>query len=289
MSKLVFQQAQDYLLQVSVCSLNSFLTLNPFAVTVTPENRQKIESILNSSVGSKFIVFPEYTYHDSLAELYQNYSNDNECIIIGGSGLEQSGVDYFAYSPIFFPNQEPSKVYKKHITNIETVYSEGRIKGYPNEVQREFSINVDDETSYTFSVFVCYDFLLDPKSRTNIVFVPQYEPSPQQFINEGDRISKGHQCFVLGSNNSGENLRSLGFAILNSNLIHALAGRNWRRPEYTDAQGEHLDFHHTTIYDVQGERLLRFQINIGRPYSLPITFNFDDHLPVLVPLPDIAI
>lgn len=289
MSKLVLEQTQDYLVQVSVCSLNSFLTLNPFSINITPENRQKIENVLNNSIGSKFILFPEYTYDGVLQNLYQDYANANSCVIIGGSGLEQVGANYYAYSPIFLPNEEPVRVYKKHITNTETVLSEGRIIGYPDAVQREISISVTEDTSYTFSVFVCLDFLIEPKNRTNIVFVPQYEPSPQRFINEGDTFSKGHQSFVLGSNNSNNNQRSLGFAILNNNLIEALAQRNWRQATYLDGGGNLQEFHHTTFYDTQGERLLKFRINIGRPYSLPFTFNLADHQPVLIPLPEIAI
>ena len=289
MRKLVLGQTQDYLVQVSVCSLNSFFTLNPFSINITAAHRQKVESVLNNSNGSEFILFPEYTYNEALQNLYQDYSNANNCIIIGGSGLEEVGANYYAYSPIFFPNREPINVYKKNITTTETVLSGGRIIGYPNEVQREFSISVNEDTSYTFSVFVCYDFLIDPKSRTNIIFVPQNEPSPQQFINEADRISKGHESFVLGSNNSNDNHRSLGFAILNSQLITALAERGWRQLTYNDGNGNLREFHHTTFYDIQGERLLKFRINIGRPYSLPFTFNFGDHQPVLIPLSDIAI
>ena len=290
MSKLVFQQTQDYLVEVSVCSLNSFLNLNPFEVVVLPQNRHKIQTILNNSQNSKFIVFPEYTYHESLQELYQNFSNEHSCLIIGGSGLEPIGGNFYAFSPLFLPDQpEPIKVYKRHITNTETIYSEGRIIGYPNDVQREFSIRVNEETSYTFSVFVCYDFLIDPKNRTNIVFVPQYEPSPQRFINEADTFSKGHHSFVLGANNSNNNQRSLGFAILNSNLIEALAHREWRQANYTDGDGTLLEFHHTIFYDIQGERLIRFRVNIGRPYSLPFNFTLADNQPVLIPLPDINI
>lgn len=289
MSKLVYQEPQDYFVQVSVCSLNSFLVLNPFAVNISATNRLKIDAVLNNSIGSKFILFPEYTYSDELQEIYQNYCNENGCIIIGGSGLEAIGNNFYAYSPVFLPNQETIKVYKKHITNDETVYSEGRIIAYPNDVQREISISVDEDTSFTVSVYVCYDFLIENKKRTDVIFVPQYEQSPQQFINEGDRISKGMKNFVLGANNSNNNQRSLGFAILNSQLITALTARHWRPENYLDGQGNQMDFHHTTFYDTQGEKLLKFRINIGRPYSLPYTYNLADNQPILIPLPDIAI
>lgn len=289
MSKLVYQEPEDFFVQVSVCSLNSFLNLNPFSIELNDANRGKIETVLNNSVGSKFILFPEYTYSNELQEVFQNYCNQNECIIIGGSGLEEVGENFYAYSPVFLPNQDPLKVYKKHITNDETVYSEGRIINYPDEVQREISISVDDDTSYKVAVYVCYDFLIENKTRSDVIFVPQYEQSPQQFINEGDRISKGLRNFVLGANNSNNGQRSLGFAILNSQLTTALSVRGWRQENYLDGEGNQMDFHHTTIYDTQGERLLKFRINIGRPYSLPYTYNLADNQPILVPLPDIAI
>ncbi len=45
-------------------------------------------------------------------------------------GLEEVGVNYYAYSPIFLPNREPINFYKKNITNSETVLSGGRIIDY---------------------------------------------------------------------------------------------------------------------------------------------------------------
>ncbi len=93
--------------------------------------------------------------------------------------------------------------------------------------------------------------MIDRKNSTNIIFVPQFEPSPQQFINEAYRISEGYESFVLGSNNSNDNHRSLGFAILNSQLITALTGRGWRQLSYNDGNGNLQEFHHTTFYDIK--------------------------------------
>ena len=45
-------------------------------------NRKKIDSALRETIGSNFIIFPEYTYTDELEESYKDYSNQNNCIII---------------------------------------------------------------------------------------------------------------------------------------------------------------------------------------------------------------
>lgn len=289
MGKLVYQEPQDFFVQISVCSLNSFIVRNPFSVLINQVNRGKINSVLENSIGSNFILFPEYTYNTELQEIYQNYCNQNDCIIIGGSGLEPIGHSFYAYSPIFIPNQEVSKVYKKHITYDETVYSGGRIIGYPNEVQRQIRINGADN-DIKFSVYICYDFLIENKlERDDIIFVPQYEHSPLQFMNEGDRISKGFKNFVIGANNANNNQRNLGFAILNSQLITALTAMGWRLGNYLDAEANRLDFHHTIFYDTKGELVLKFRINIGRPYSLPYTYNLGDNQPILIPLSNTAI
>ncbi|AOZ99519.1 hypothetical protein [Flavobacterium commune] len=233
-------------------------------------------------------MFPEYTYSHDLEPIYRNYSNENSTVIIGGSGLETIGNEFYAYCPIFLPNQEIIKVYKKHITNDERILSQGQIIAFPNEVPREIRLIVG-ENEILFSVYVCYDFIIEAKNdRADIVFVPQYESSPQQFINEGDKVSKGMKNFVIGANNSNNNQRSLGFAILNSTMINGLSMQSYRNQNYENA-GQKLDQHHTTIYDVLGERIMVFRLNIGRPYSLPFTFSLDDSEPVLIPIKNITI
>lgn len=287
MGKLIFQPPQDFFVQVSVCSVNTFLNLNPFSVNLTEANRQKITTALQHSIGSNFILFPEYTYTDELQVQYQNYCNDNNCIIIGGSGLESVGANFYAYAPVFIPNKELMKVYKRHITNDETIYSGGRIIPYPDEVQRQIRLE-GEENDILFSVFVCYDFLIENKTeREDIVFVPQYEQSPQQFITEGDRISKGMRNFVLGANNSNDDQQSLGFAILNGTLITALANGHWRNAEYNDGQGEPMNYHNTIIYDTTGEKLLTFRLNLAKPFSLAFNYSLVGGGPILIPVSNI--
>jgi hypothetical protein len=289
MSKLVYQEPQDHYVQVSVCSLNSFLLFNPLRVEVTDEKRQKIGTILENSKDSDFILMPEYTYTPDLEELYQQFCNDYKSIIIAGSGLEQSGGDFYAYAPVFIPDTTPMKVYKKFVTDMEKVSGEGRIVNYPGEVQRRIAVQRGD-SEMVFSVYVCNDFLMENKSeRSDVVFVPQYEPSPQQFMNEADRIAKGMRCFVLGANNANNNQRSIGCAILNSSLISGISGRNWRLPHYNDDGGQPLGLHHTIVYDIQGERIIKLKLNIGCPYSLPYSFNLVGQGPVIVPRGDVAI
>lgn len=285
MGKLPYQPQEDCLVQVSICSVNTFINPHPFSINLTEANRQKINSALQNSIGSNFILFPEYTYTDELQIQYQNFSNQNNCIIIGGSGLEAVNANFYAFAPVFLPNQELIKVYKRRITPIETVISGGKLIDYPDKVPRQIRVAVNDDTDVIVSVYVCYDFLVENKSdRDDIIFVPQYEPSPQQFISEGDKISKGWENFVFGANNSNNNQRSLGFASLNSQIINGLASRNWRAHAYSDEHGNQMNYHNTISYDIQGEKLLTFRINVGKPFSKASTFSFEGNQPILVPI-----
>jgi hypothetical protein len=283
MSKLVYQQPQDYLVEVSVCSLNSFLNLNSFSIEISEERRSKIDTILSNSIGCQFLMFPEYTFSEELNILYQTFSNTNNCIIIGGSGLEQIGNNFYAYCPVFLPNQEVIKVYKKRITDDEKLYSSGRIIDFPNDVQREIRVEIE-EYSILFSVYVCYDFIIENKNtRTDLIFVPQYERSPERFINESDKISRGYNNFVLGANNSNENQRSIGFATINNTIISALSLRHWRQNHYYDVEARPLNHHFSIFYDIEGERQIKFRLNVGKPYSFPITFSLEGGEPLIIP------
>src|SRR4051812_22503309 len=119
MGKLVYQPPQDYFVQVSICSVNSFLSLHPFQISINEANLLKVQSVVQHSLESNFILFPEYTYTEVLQPIYQEHCDQNNCIIIGGSGLEAVDNNHFwAYCPVFLPNTpEPIKVYKKHITD----------------------------------------------------------------------------------------------------------------------------------------------------------------------------
>ncbi len=284
MSKLVYQAPQDYLIEVSICSLTSFLNLNNFSIEISTERMLKIESILNNSIGCRFLMFPEYTFSEELITPFQNFANANNCIIIGGSGLEPIENNFYAYCPIFLPNQEIIKVYKKRITDDEKLYSSGRIIDFPNEVQRQTRVEIEGY-SISFSVYVCYDFIIENKNeRTDLVFVPQYESSPERFINESDKISRGYNNFVLGANNSDENQRSLGFATINNTIIAALNQRNWRQAVYNDGEGKPLNHHHSIFYDIQGEKQIKFRLNVGKPFSFPITFSLEGGEPLIIPI-----
>lgn len=284
MGKLLNQQQPDHYVQISVCSVDTFLNLHPFSIDLNAVNHEKINSALENAIGSNFILFPEYTYTDILQEQYQNYCNQHNCIIIGGSGLESIGANYYAYAPVFLPHKELIKVYKKNITADERLYSGGRIIPYPNAVQRQIRLE-GNEVDIEFSVYVCYDFIVENKTeRQDLVFVPQFEQSPQQFISEGDRISKGMRNFVLGANNSNNNQKSYGFAILNNAIITALNVGGWREANYLNAEGEKLNHHHTIIYDSLGEKLFTFQLNLATPYSLAFNYNLLGGGPVLIPI-----
>lgn len=292
MSKFPYQQNPDVFVQVSVCSVNSFIDIAPFRVNLNPANRQKIDTVLQNSVGSNFILFPEYTYTEELREVYQAYSNQNNCIIIGGSGLESIGANFYAYAPVFIPNQELIKVYKKRITPVETGLSGGRIIDYPEKVQRRMEVEINPDLKLYVSVYVCYDFLVENKNefRDDIIFVPQYEPSPQMYITEGDRVSNGWENFVLGANNSNNNQRSIGFTpTLSGQIINALVLRQWRATRYPLGRAKLLSHHHTVAYDTTEEKLLTFSLNVGNPRSKASTFSFVPMQPNFIPLKELAL
>jgi len=288
MSKFPYQPHKDILVQVAVCSVNSFLKINPFSVDLNEVNLAKINTVLENSIDSKFILFPEYTYSSELQELYRDYSNQNNCIIIGGSGLESFGTKYYAYAPVFIPNQDLIKVYKRRITPIETVLSGGKIIDYPDKVQRHIEVSISDETDVRISVYVCYDFFVENKTeqRSDIIFVPQYEPSPQSFISEAEKTSKGWDNFVLGANNSNDNQRSVGFVPnLNDQIINGLALREWRDERYPSDGRKNLDREHYRIsFDITGEKLITFNLNVGNPVADISTFSYVSNQPNFIPL-----
>nr|WP_321486884.1 hypothetical protein [uncultured Draconibacterium sp.] len=281
MAKIVYQEPEDYFVRATICSMRSFLNPHPFQIEV---DLDKVRSVLENSTESNFVIFPEFTYSLELQDMYQTFSNENNCVIIGGSGLEPIGTKFYAYCPVFIPHQPIVKVYKKHITHPETILSSGKLIGYNDDVQREIVLNIGD-MDVSISVYVCYDFLVENKNnRTDIIFIPQYEGSPEQFINEGDRLSKGFRNFVLGSNNCNNNQRSLGFAILNNTIIELLHLQGYRDSEYSDMNQKKLNHHHTVFYDINDDRIATFDLNIGRPYSLPFNYNLANLQPVLIPI-----
>lgn len=292
MSKFPYQQNPDVFVQVSVCSLNSFLEIVPFRVNLNAANRHKIDTVLQNSVGSNFLLFPEYTYTEELREVYQEYSNQNSCIIIGGSGLESIGQNFYAFAPVFIPNQEPIKVYKKRITQVETGLSGGHIIDYPDKVQRRMEIEINADLKLYVSVYVCYDFLVENKNefRDDIIFVPQYEPSPQIYITEADKVSNGWENFVLGANNANNNQRSIGFTpTLNGQIINALTLRQWRTSRYPSGRAKLQSHHHTIAYDISNERLLTFSLNVGNPRSKTSTFSFIPQQPNFIPITELVL
>ena len=282
MSKLVYQPRTDFFVEVSIINLNSLLNDETFEVEISQNTIVKIESFLNNSLESNIICFPEYTYSESLNELYRNFSNQNNIIIIGGSGIEINGNNSFAYCPIFIPNKDLIKVYKKFITVDERALSGGRLIPYPNETERNFLIQYNDY-EYVFSVFICYDFLQESyNNRSDIVFVPQFEKSPRHFINCATDIVQGFDNFVLGINNSNDSMRSVGFGNLNSTLIHAFTKLKKRKKEYKDTDGNHLNEHFNLIYDLTEEQLLKIRINLANPVPKPYNFSYSQYEPTVL-------
>lgn len=286
MSKLPEIFPTDLMFPISVCSLNSSLELNPLRVTSTQEKINKITRVLENSRDSKIILFPEYTYSENLNELFQNYSNAHNIIIIGGSGLEPTeDGKFYAFSPVFIPNENIFKVYKKNIIQVERGLSAGALIPYPHEIKRTMNFLEDENgRKYSFSVFICSDFLIENRDqRADIFFVPQYENSPGQFLTQGHTYSSGHKNFIIGANNADHEQRSLGFAILNNSTIDVLAQRNFRRGAYNDENGSPQTYNPSLAYDMTGEKLLKIDLNIGRPYSLSYDFHFTPINPVLIP------
>ena len=279
MRKLIAPSQSNFYRQVAVCSVKTSLTDNPISVS---SDVVKITAALSHAIGSHFILFPEYTYSNNLQQLYQDYCNQHKCVIIGGSGLESVGTDYYAYAPVFMPNQEIIKVYKKNTTPREQMYG---VIDYPHDVIRGITI---EETlgDFSFSVFVCNDFLVAPSAEhrdISIVFVPQYEGSPQQFMYEGAKISKGMRNFVLGANTSNDNQKSFGFGVLNSTVIKVLTDRGWRRDKYITSEHEELFYHPSIFYDSSGEKLFVFKVNINKP-SMQFDFTLRRDGPAIIPI-----
>lgn len=280
MSKLIYQPQNDFFIFVNLINFENSINLDTFKVEINDEKRNRIENYLNDSKNANIVCFPEFTYCDSLYDLYTNFSIENEVIIIGGSGLEEYQTDkYFAYCPIFFPNGEIAKVYKQFITVEEKTYSKGKLVGYPNPTQRDYKI-ITEELEYVISIFICYDFLqCEYKLRTDVVFIPQLEKSPQHFINRGNNIVQGFDNFVFGVNNFTGSSRSIGFTNLNSSLISAFSSMKFRKQKYVDSEGEKLNEHHTIIYDVKEEKIIKLRLNLAKPVPKPYNFSYQNHEP----------
>jgi len=232
MSKLVYQPRTDFFIEVGLINLQSVLNEATFEVEVNAQTIKKIQEHLKNSLDTNIICFPEYTYSDELYDLFRNFSNQNKIIIIGGSGIENNGNISYAYCPIFIPNKDLIKVYKKYPTVEEKAFSKGRLIAFPDATERHFLIEFNNY-EFVFSVYICYDFLQEKYSkRSDIVIIQQYEKSPRHFINSSTSIIQGFDNFVLGVNNSdGQTLRSLGFGNLNSTLINAFSKLKKRKKD----------------------------------------------------------
>jgi hypothetical protein len=275
MSKLIYQPRQDFFVDVSLFNLNCMLNEEDFEVQISPEHIAKIEAFLQTSKNSNILCFPEYCYSQDLHDIYRQFSDENGVIIIGGSGIEESGADYHAFCPVFIPGKETIKVYKKVLTVPEIAFSKGRLKKYPNETERHFNIEFND-AEFVFTVYICYDFLQENyDTRTDIVFIPQYESSPNHFIHRGNTIVQGHDNFVLGINNSNDTFRSFGFANLNKTLIDAFSKQKIRKKEYKDGDGLMMNEHHSIIYDLKDEQKISIRLNLANP--VPKQYNFSFH------------
>lgn len=282
MSKLVYQPRKDSFVEVSIINLNVMLNVDNFEVIVNADSRNKIDVFLEESLNSNIICFPEYSYNAELFNVYKEFSDNNNVIIIGGSGIEQVENGFYAFCPVFIPNKDSIKVYKRYVTIEERTNSRGRLLPYPNPTERHFSIEHYDR-EYVFSIFICYDFLQDRyDSRSDIVFIPQYESSPRHFINEANRIVQGFDNFVIGVNNSDNSLRSVGFANLNKSMIAAFTGMKKRKKEYKDQDNDLLNEHHTIFYDIKEEQRLSFKLNLANPVPKPYNFSYSNYEPTVL-------
>ena len=280
MSKLVYQPVDDFFIEVSLINLNTLFNEQLFLVEIEEKEQNKIREFLENVKNSDIICFPEYSYNENLYDIYKSFSDENNVIIIGGSGLEPIDDKFYAYTPVFIPTKDILKVYKKHITIDERTLSKGKLIPYPNPTERDFRI-VKNDFDFIFSIFICYDFLQENyNERTDIVFIPQYETSPKHFINTANSIVQGRDNFVFGVNNSDNtSLRSLGFANLNKSIMDSFIKFKIRKKEYKDNVGEHLLEHFTLIYDVTEERVLTFRLNLAKPVPKPYNFSRQNYEP----------
>jgi predicted amidohydrolase len=281
-SKLVYQPRKDFLIEVSLFNLDVLLNEETFEVIISEIVHSKINKLLDSALNSNILCFPEYSYNQDLFELYRNFCDDHNIIIIGGSGIEKHNDGSFAYCPVFIPNKEMIKVYKKFLTIEERTYSKGRLIPYPNPTERHFNIELND-IEFVFTVSICYDFLQENyENRTDIIFVPQYEQSPGHFINQANNIVQGFDNFVIGVNNSGNNMRSIGFSNLNKSLIEAFGKMRIRKKEYKDADNHIMNEHHTIIYDITHEQKLTVKLNLAHPVPKPYNFSYSNYEPSVI-------
>ena len=283
MSKLVYQPADDFFIGVSLINLNTLFNELTFRVEVNEEVLNKIRGFLDRIKNSDIVCFPEYSYSEDLYDIYKHFSDENNVIIIGGSGLEPISDEFYAYSPVFIPNKDVFKVYKKHITVDEKLLSKGKLIDYPNPTERDFRI-VSNDSEFVFSVFICYDFLQENyNKRTDVVFIPQFESSPRHFINEANKIIQLRDNFVFGVNNSDNtSLRSLGFANLNKSIMNSFIKFKIRKKEYKCNAEEFLLEHYSLVYDVVEERVLTFRINLAKPIPKPYNHSAHNRAPSIM-------
>ncbi|GGC85755.1 hypothetical protein GCM10011508_11280 [Flavobacterium lutivivi] len=285
MSKLVYQPESDFFVNVNLINFEKCIDEETFTINIGAEKLARIKQYLTNSLDCNIICFPEFSYNDSLFQMYKEYSDLNGVIVIAGSGIETVGNNqFYAYCPVFLPNEETVKVYKKFITVDEKAYSKGRLIEYPNSTQRNFKI-ITEDLEYVFSIYICYDFLqCDYKVRTDMVFIPQLEGSPRHFINKGNEVVQGYDNFVFGVNNCCDNFRSLGFANLNSSIIKAFSKFKIRANSYSDANEDKLNEHHTIIYDISTEQALKFRLNLAKPVAKPYNFSYQNYEPNIIML-----
>jgi hypothetical protein len=283
MSKLVYQPRTDFFIEVGIINLESVLNEATFEVELNDQTINKIQKLLSNSLDTNIICLPEYTYSEELFDLYRNFSDTNKIIIIGGSGIENVGNNAYAYCPIFIPNKDLIKVYKKYLTVEERTFSRGKLIAFPDATERNFLIEFNNY-EFVFSVYICYDFLQeDYRQRSDIVFIPQFETSPRHFINLSTSIIQGFDNFVLGVNNSdGQTLRSLGFGNLNSTLINAFSKLKKRKKDYNDADGTKLNEHYSLIYDLKDEQLLKLRLNLANPVPKQYNFSYTQYEPTIL-------
>ncbi len=269
----VYIEPKDLYVTVGIVSIEIPLDAKNFEFNDVEKYVNKISGCLSHLKGVNFILFPEFSYSEKLEDIFRTFSDENNAIIIGGSGVDKSGEDWYCYSPVFIPGEKQfKKVYKKMITATETSLSADRIHDYPGEVTRDFTLIVD-ERQISFAVYVCNDFLLDlnRKDYASIYFVPQYERNAGIFRGDAYRVSTKDPSFVLGCNIVSSGFRTIGTGSCNSTVINGLATHGFRDKEYQDA-GQVAYYNKAILYDVNNQCVLKFQLNLGDPRSTAHTF-----------------
>ena len=77
----------DHYVSVSVVSIKVPFNKQKFELDCSEEYISKIETCFDKMTETDFIIFPEYSYCNSLKPLFKKFSKSLNAIIIGGSTI----------------------------------------------------------------------------------------------------------------------------------------------------------------------------------------------------------